>query len=39
MIKWKLLFYEEGMTLLTAEDINLLRGAFLGEMGKFLAVG
>ena len=31
---------EEEMKLLTAKDLNLLRGIFLmGEMSKFLAVG
>ena len=31
---------EEEMKLLTANDLNLLRGIFLmGEMSKFLAVG
>ena len=40
MIRWKLLFDGEGITLLIAKDVNLLRGVFLvGEVSKFLAVG
>ena len=40
MITWKLLFDGEEMKLLTAKDLNLLRGIFLmGEMSKFLAIG
>ena len=36
----KLLFDGEEMKLLTAKNLNLLRGILLmGEMGKFLAVG
>ena len=40
MITLKLLFDVEEMKLLTAKDLNLLRGIFLmGEMSKFLAIG
>ena len=36
----KLIFDEEGMTLLIAEDVNLLRRIFLaGKLSKSLAVG
>ena len=36
----KLIFGEEGMTLLIAEDVNLLRRIFLaGKVSKSLAVG
>ena len=39
VIRWKLIFHGKGMTLLIAEDVNLLIGIFLlGEMSKFLAV-
>ena len=39
MITWKLLLDGEEMELLTAKDLNLLRGIFLmREMSKFLAI-
>ena len=40
MITLKLLFDVEEMKLLTAKDLNLLKGILLmGQMSKFLTVG